>query len=313
MKIKMGNFLVAMVMMLPLAVLAQENADQVWAPENISALGRLEPENGIIRVAAPAMAGITSGPAVRELFVDEGDDVEAGQLLARTDLSDLMMSILAEQEAALELVRVEAEAAMRRSERDCALVDTRLEEARRRAELRESKVSSLEEYEQARALAISTEAACIAGRADAEAAKSAILVAEAGLKRAEAELARTEIRAPSNGRVLEILSFPGEIVRNGAVLEMGNVERMYAIAEVYETDVSRIEVGQTARVMSPAFDQALTGVVEHIRLKVQKQDEIGTDPAARKDARIVEVEVLLDDSAQVEGLSNLQVTVEIGS
>src|SRR6056297_1888997 len=140
MKIKMGNFLVAMVMMLPLAVLAQENAYQVWAPENISALGRLEPENGIIRVAAPAMAGITSGPAVRELFVAEGDDVEAGQLLARTDLSDLMMSILAEQEAALELVRVEAEAAMRRSERDCALVDTRLEEARRRAELRESKV-----------------------------------------------------------------------------------------------------------------------------------------------------------------------------
>jgi HlyD family secretion protein len=311
MKMKIGFFLVA-IMIFALPIAAQDNADDAWTPQNISALGRLEPENGIIRVAAPAMAGITSGPAVRELFVSEGDDVEAGQLLARTDLSDLMMSILAEREAALELARVEAEAATRRSERDCALVETRLEEARRRAELRESKVSSLEEYEQARALAISTEAACIAGRADAEAAKTAILVAEAGLKRAEAELARTEIRAPSNGRVLEILSFPGEVVRNGAVLEMGNVERMYAIAEVYETDVSRIEIGQTASVTSPAFDQPLSGVVEHIRLKVQKQDEIGTDPAARKDARIVEVEVLLDDSTQVEGLSNLQVTVQIG-
>ncbi len=29
--------------------------------------------------------------------------------------------------------------------------------------------------------------------------------------------------------------------------------------------------------------------------QVQKQDEIGTDPAARKDARIVEVEIRLDD------------------
>jgi HlyD family secretion protein len=42
---------------------------------------------------------------------------------------------------------------------------------------------------------------------------------------------------------------------------------------------------------------------------VQKQDEIGTDPAARKDARIIEVTISLDDSTPAAGLTNLQVDV----
>ena len=41
-------------------------------------------------------------------------------------------------------------------------------------------------------------------------------------------------------------------------------------------------------------------------------DEIGTDPAARKDARIVEVEIRLDDPKAAANLTNLQVDVEIG-
>jgi HlyD family secretion protein len=51
--------------------------------------------------------------------------------------------------------------------------------------------------------------------------------------------------------------------------------------------------------------------VQAIRPKVAKQDEIGTDPAARKDARIVEVPILLDDPELAAGLTNLQVDVVI--
>ena len=93
------------------------------------------------------------------------------------------------------------------------------------------------------------------------------------------------------------------------ILEMGRVDRMYAIAEVYETDVGRLRVGQRATVSSPALPAALTGTIELIRPLVRKQDEIGTDPAARKDARIVEVDVLLDESDSAAGLTNLQVDV----
>ena len=56
---------------------------------------------------------------------------------------------------------------------------------------------------------------------------------------------------------------------------------------------------------------ALAGRVEWIRPKVEKQDQIGTDPAARKDARVVEVKVRLEDSAAAAPFTNLQVEVEI--
>jgi len=59
------------------------------------------------------------------------------------------------------------------------------------------------------------------------------------------------------------------------------------------------------------FEGPLTGSVRYIRPIVRKQDVTDTDPAARKDARIVEVEVALDDPQRVAGLTNLQVKILI--
>jgi HlyD family secretion protein len=87
---------------------------------------------------------------------------------------------------------------------------------------------------------------------------------------------------------------------------------MFAIAEVFEADVRRVRVGQRATVRSDALANALAGTVARIRPKVQKLDQIGDDPVARKDARIVEVEIKLDDGRAVANLTNLQVEVEIG-
>ncbi len=86
---------------------------------------------------------------------------------------------------------------------------------------------------------------------------------------------------------------------------------MFAIAEVYETDIGRASVGQSARITSNALPNPLTGTVERIRGQVRKQDVTGTDPAARKDARIIEVEIRLDDSGIAAGLTNLQVEIVI--
>jgi HlyD family secretion protein len=86
---------------------------------------------------------------------------------------------------------------------------------------------------------------------------------------------------------------------------------MFAIAEVYETDSARVQPGQRAWVTSPALPGPLTGRVDWIRLKVAKQDALGTDPAARKDARVVEVEIRLDDSSVAQRFTHLQVEIEI--
>ncbi len=117
--------------------------------------------------------------------------------------------------------------------------------------------------------------------------------------------------APFDGRVLRIVAEPGEYVGPEGFLELGRVAEMMAIAEVFETEIRHVQLGHDATVTSDALNGPKHGRVAFIRPKVAKQDEIGTDPAARKDARIVEVGIALDDPAEAMGLTNLQVEVVI--
>ncbi len=133
------------------------------------------------------------------------------------------------------------------------------------------------------------------------------------LELAEARLERTRIRAPREGQILEILTYPGEVIGSQGLLRMGNTRQMMVVAEVYETDIGRVELGQSAIVTSGAFPGELQGVVDQLGLEINKKDVLDTDPAADIDARVVEVWIRLDpDSSQkVASLTNLQVTVAI--
>ena len=138
-----------------------------------------------------------------------------------------------------------------------------------------------------------------------------VAVLEAQRDRAQAELRLTEVRAPIDGQVLDVHARAGERVGVDGILDLGATQAMFAIAEVYETDIGRVAVGQRARITSPVFRTTLGGVVEKIRPKIEKQDALGTDPAARKDARVVEVEIRLDESRGVTGLTQVQVEITI--
>ena len=126
-------------------------------------------------------------------------------------------------------------------------------------------------------------------------------------------LTRTMVYAPVTGRVLNIITWPGEAVGPAGILEFGQTEHMYAIAEIYETDIHQVKVDQKATISSASLPQSLSGVVEHVRPLIRKQDVMGTDPAARKDARVVEVEIRIDSAEMVDSLTNLQVEILIES
>ncbi|MGD1927322.1 MAG: efflux RND transporter periplasmic adaptor subunit [Leptolyngbyaceae cyanobacterium] len=131
---------------------------------------------------------------------------------------------------------------------------------------------------------------------------------------AEARLDQALIRAPKAGQVLQLYAEPGEAVTTSApILALGDTDQMYVVAEVYETDVTLVEPGQRATIISRngAFDQALTGTVERVGLQIFKNDVLDDDPAANADARVVEVMVRVDQSAVIAGLTNLQVDVAI--
>jgi HlyD family secretion protein len=94
-------------------------------------------------------------------------------------------------------------------------------------------------------------------------------------------------------------------------VEIGNTQQMYVVAEIYETDIGKIKVGQKAIIQSEVFEGEITGKVDQIGLRIAKNDVLGTDPAAKTDARIIEVKIKLDNSQKVSGLTNLQVRVKI--
>lgn len=144
-----------------------------------------------------------------------------------------------------------------------------------------------------------------------EAAELAQKIALAELDAAQAALELSVVRAPIAGRVLEIHARSGERVGSEGVAELGNTDAMYAVAEVYETDILRVSVGNVATIRSSALAEPLRGHVERIGLKIGKADVLDTDPAAKADARVVEVDVRLEESGIVAGLTNLQVEVSI--
>ena len=150
---------------------------------------------------------------------------------------------------------------------------------------------------------------------DVNVVRSQVAQAQASVVRAQAELNLATVRSPQAGRILKIHTRPGELVGNKGIISLGQTQQMVAVAEVYELDLSRIRAGQTATVTSKnnAFPEVLRGKVVEVGLEINKQDVLNTDPAAKFDARVVEVKVLLDESSsrRVADLTNLSVQVAI--
>jgi HlyD family secretion protein len=128
---------------------------------------------------------------------------------------------------------------------------------------------------------------------------------------AEARAKRLTLFAPIDGRVLNVRVRPGEEVGSGPILVLGDTSRMRVVTEVYETDISQVSVGQSATVSSRALQKPISGRVAAVGNMVFKNDVLNVDPAARADARVVEVWIDLDPLPLAERLTNLTVNVLI--
>ncbi len=146
---------------------------------------------------------------------------------------------------------------------------------------------------------------------DIQAAEAQLQTALVNIKRAEIDVELAQVRAMQNGQILKVYAKEGETVGANGLFEFGNTQQMYTVAEVYETDIGKVQKGQKAVITSEAFEGEVTGVVEQISMRVAKNDVLGTDPAAKTDVRVVEVKIKLDNSSKVSRLTNLQVRVKI--
>jgi HlyD family secretion protein len=285
--------------------------DQEKSNELVAARGRIEPSTKVRILAAPA------GSILGEVLVRQGEQVEAGQLLAQTTrLPALDAAVsLAERrlrEARVGLDRVRAPA--KRSDRDAqqAVVDQRqaeldqatdaYEDARKKQGKRKSSDLELKHLEQAQAAAERTlrraqatlRSLSEAREIDIAAAKAQVDVATAQLDSARAERDLGEVRAPSNGRILQVNARAGESADGRGLLQLADLSQLMVVAEVDQRDIRKVEIGATARLSGGMLPEAIGGKVVRISNLVSNPRRPTSSLLNGLDARVVEVEIEAD-------------------
>jgi multidrug resistance efflux pump len=148
---------------------------------------------------------------------------------------------------------------------------------------------------------------------DLAAARSEVVVAEAKLHAAEAELAKTRLLAPTDGKVLEVFAEPGELASMTTpqpVLIMADLSGRRVRAFVEELDVDRVQAGQTANIAADGmpgrtFEGKVAVVLPRMGKRAPQSD------AANEMKDLYYREVLIDLDGADELPTNLRVQVRI--
>lgn len=149
---------------------------------------------------------------------------------------------------------------------------------------------------------------------DVELAKSEVKSAETAIKQAKADHDLTYITSTIDGTILRIHTKNGEVIGTSGFAEIGNTSKMQVLAEVYQTDIQNVRVGQKAIITSTTFPGKLQGTVREVGWQVDKQGIFSINPNSDADRRVIEVKISIDnptDSQKISRLTNLQVDVAI--
>ena len=296
-----------------------------------TAPGRVEPKGGDVRLSA------LSAGRIEDVLVRLNDKVVAGELLVRLDDVDAIARALG----------ADAEAGVRKRERDGETNVPRLGQERRAAE------DKLNNTERTIALARgSLDRLLLARRANSStvtadqiaAARTALDVAvkqleldreahrqsqlapgvplptrlEAGLTASRAELSvaeaaleRTRIRAPFDGTILQIHAIAGEAVAatsEAPLVVIGNISSLRVRAEVEERDVTKVRIGQPVVLKSDAFgDTEFQGRVASMSQSLRPPKLAQRGP--RRPTDLDSLEVMIDVDAGSSLLPGMRVDV----
>ncbi|MBE9129597.1 MULTISPECIES: ABC exporter membrane fusion protein [unclassified Coleofasciculus] len=272
-----------------------------------------------VRVAQAKLAQVQAGAKAGELQAQRAEIARlqadrAGNLAAQRAATARLEAQV--QNARIEYERYESlyqQGAVSTSQRDAkrltyTTAQQQLQETQ--AELGRIQTTSQEQIQQAQA---TLDQLAEVRSVDVEAAQAEVQSAIASVAEAKANLKQAEVRSPRAGQIIKIHTHAGEKIADHGIVTLGQTQQMIAIAEVYQTDIPQIRVGQLATITSPVIPDSLQGKVERVGLQVEPQQVVDEDPAANIDAKVIEVHIRLDpnSSQKVAGLTNLQVTVTI--
>lgn len=282
-------------------------------PLGIGALGWVVPATHIRRIGAPSPLAVTR---IARLFVHQGDQVKAGQLLA--EFADANLKDAEVSEAADKVTEAQAELTLVKDAARPSQIAA--QEAHIGGLTAQQQVASLDAARSASLVSSGATARAVADRdrAAADAANANVLqaeeelvtlqhprpedvvlaearlhTAEAALASARAEAALSRIYAPTAGTILAIYARPGDLVGANGLLAMADLHQLDVVADVYQSDLPRVRMGAVAKVIVPGHAQPYTARVVEIGSLVRHTIQAGTDPVARVDGRTVKVRLAL--------------------
>ncbi len=253
----------------PLAVTVAKVAPADFL-ETVLVTGSLVPREEIM--VGPEIEGLR----VLEVYVDEGQRVEKGQVLARL-VNDTLDAQLAQNEASL----ARSTAAIAQAQSSIVQAEARLAEARNAHErgkpLRESGYLAQSVMDQREAAARTAEAQLVAARDGLKLAEAERAQVEAQRRELVWRRGKTEITAPARGLVSR------RTAKVGATAALANVEPMFRIvlageieleADVIETSLAKVQPGQSARVEVAGLGP-ISGRVRLVSAEVDRTTRLG--------------------------------------
>lgn len=216
------------------------------------------------------------GLRIVDLAVDQGDRVTAGQVIARL-ADDTIRTQLAQSDSNI----ARADAAIAQAKSNIASAEAAEVEAAasldRARPLREKGIISQEVFEQRTAAARGAEARLAAARAALEVAEADRSVLVSSRREVELRLGKTEVKAPKSGIVLSRSARIGAVAGGAGdplfrIAQDGLIELE---AQVPETSLQRLRVGQKVAVTPAGFDKPVEGEVRLVSPQVDTTTRLG--------------------------------------
>jgi HlyD family secretion protein len=242
---------------------------------SVVATGKIQP---LTRVEIKSKA---SG-IVKRLFVDYGDRVKEGQVLAELDREQLEAAVrearanLIAAQASYERNRIEAEGP------DLPFLKSSLERSRKLYADGLIAPSLLEDADKAYQMGLNKQTAA---KSQAAVARAEVEKARASLERFETDLKYATITSPMDGLVLsrdvEVGDAVSSILVLGSqatlVMRLGDVSEVYVLGKVDEADIGKVFLGQRARIVVESFkDKSFEGKVTKISPLGVEKDNVTT-------------------------------------
>lgn len=257
--------------------------------KSVVATGKIEP---ITKVEIKSKA---SG-IVKKLYIEAGDHVKKGQILAELDREEIQANVRASeaQLSSSEANQRAAEAEFKRSEVDAEGPDIPMlkrayERAGNMAKQGVVSQSNLDDAQKAYELALNKQnvarAVLTVNKAKVAQATADVQRQRANLEQLREQLSYTTITAPIDGIVLsrdvEIGDAVSSILVLGSsatlVMTLGDTQEVYVKGKVDESDIGKVYLGQSARIKVESFkDKTFTGKVTKISPMGVEKDNVTT-------------------------------------